>query len=63
MAESDRTSISRRAWITTTSGVVAAGLATPSELAEIAQALYRAAEDPDSVMSAPRIVQSWGRKA
>ena len=42
--------------------VIAAGLATASELAEVSRALYEAAEDPNTVMSAPRIVQSWGRK-
>jgi len=42
--------------------VVAAGLATPAELKETSDALFQAARDPDRVMSAPRIVQSWGRK-
>ena len=40
---------------------VAAGFASPDEIEQIADALFAAARDHNIVMSAPRIVQSWGR--
>ena len=42
--------------------VVADGLATADEVKEIAVELYAFAEDPATVMSLPRYVQSWGRR-
>jgi ubiquinone/menaquinone biosynthesis C-methylase UbiE len=42
--------------------VLAANLATRAEIDEIVGALYRLAGDETTVMSAPRIVQTWGRK-
>ena len=42
--------------------VVDAGLASAEEVDRIVVALFQFAEDPTSVMSIPRIVQSWGRK-
>lgn len=41
--------------------VEAAGLATRAELEALAEALHAFARDPGSVMSLPRIVQTWGR--
>jgi hypothetical protein len=42
--------------------VLAAGLATRAEIAAIVAELYRLGRDETTVMSIPRIVQSWGRK-
>ena len=42
--------------------IVAQGLATPDELAPIAEALWAYASDERTVSSTPRIVQSWARR-
>jgi ubiquinone/menaquinone biosynthesis C-methylase UbiE len=42
--------------------VLAAGLATRAEIDRTIDELYRLARDETTVMSFPRIVQSWGRK-
>jgi SAM-dependent methyltransferase len=42
--------------------VLAAGLATRAEIDRIVDELYRLARDETTVMSIPRIVQTWGRK-
>jgi ubiquinone/menaquinone biosynthesis C-methylase UbiE len=42
--------------------VVAAGLATAEEIGRVVDELYRVARDETTVLSAPRIVQAWGRK-
>jgi len=43
--------------------VIGAGLATAEEVKELIVELSRYARDPTTVMSLPRIVQSWGYKA
>ena len=43
--------------------VVAEGLATQAEIEGIIQVLNCFAADPDTVMSLPRIIQVWGKKA
>jgi SAM-dependent methyltransferase len=42
--------------------VVTAGLASAQEVARIIRALHEAAHDERTVLSTPRVVQSWGRK-
>ena len=42
--------------------VLAAGLATGAEIKRIVDDLYRVGRDETTVMSAPRIVQAWGRQ-
>lgn len=42
--------------------VLGAGLATPEELNETVDELYAFAQADDTVLSLPRIVQSWGRR-
>ena len=42
--------------------VIAAGLASQSEVARIADDLFAVAQDEETVLSTPRIVQAWGRK-
>jgi ubiquinone/menaquinone biosynthesis C-methylase UbiE len=42
--------------------VLAAGLATGEEIERIVDELHRVGRDETTVMSAPRIVQAWGRK-
>ncbi len=43
--------------------VIADGLASPAEVAEIVAELYEFARNPRTVASVSRVVQSWGRKA
>jgi 2-polyprenyl-3-methyl-5-hydroxy-6-metoxy-1,4-benzoquinol methylase len=43
--------------------VLAAGLATRAEIDRVVGELYRLAGDETTVMSVPRIVQAWGRRA
>lgn len=43
--------------------VVASGLASPREVDRLVADLYAAARDDRTVLSMPRIVQTWGRKA
>ncbi|MDB5391509.1 MAG: hypothetical protein JWM11_7155 [Planctomycetaceae bacterium] len=43
--------------------VLAAQLASPSEVEQIISELYQFARDPRTVMSIPRIVQTWGYRA
>ena len=40
--------------------VMAEGLASRKEIGQIVAALYKFAQDPSTVMSAPRIVEAWG---
>jgi hypothetical protein len=42
--------------------VVAADLATREEIERIVEELHHIAGDETTVLSAPRIVQAWGRK-
>jgi hypothetical protein len=39
------------------------GLATSAEMDRIIADLYAFARDPHTVMSIPRVIQAWGRKA
>ena len=43
--------------------LIGANLATPSEIQTVAQELYAFARDPHTLMSLPRIVQTWGYRA
>jgi len=43
--------------------VIAANLATAAEIGRIVEDLYRVARDETTVMSIPRVVQAWGRRA
>jgi SAM-dependent methyltransferase len=43
--------------------VTATGLATAEEIEQTASELYAFAARPDSVLSIPRVVQAWGRRA
>lgn len=43
--------------------VISEGLATEDEVASIVNGLNDAAEDPETVMSVPRVFQTWGRRA
>ena len=45
----------------TAAAITAAGLAGEAELAELVTELERLAADPTTLVSVPRIVQSWGR--
>jgi SAM-dependent methyltransferase len=45
----------------TAASITAAGLAGEAELAELVTELERLAADPTTLVSVPRIVQSWGR--
>ena len=40
--------------------VLAEGLASPAEVDQLVHELYDFARDPDTVISGPRVVQSWG---
>ena len=42
--------------------VVEAGLATDEEITRIVRTLYDEAREPDTLISAARVVQAWGRK-
>jgi SAM-dependent methyltransferase len=42
--------------------VVSSGLATPRQVARLIEELYAAARDDQTILSMPRIVQTWGRK-
>jgi SAM-dependent methyltransferase len=42
--------------------VIAAGLATPEEIRELVDELYRYARTDGTVSSLPRIVETWGRR-
>jgi hypothetical protein len=45
------------------SSVIAEGLASGQEIAEVVSGLNDAANDPETLMSVPRIFQVWGRKS
>ena len=40
--------------------VLAEGLASPAEVDQLVHELYEFARDPDTVISGPRVVQTWG---
>jgi len=42
---------------------IAEGLTTNEEVNSLVKELYEFAEDPDTLMGAPRIVQTWGSNA
>jgi ubiquinone/menaquinone biosynthesis C-methylase UbiE len=42
--------------------VLAEGLASPAEIDQLVHELYKFARDPNTIVSGPRVIQTWGRR-